>query len=820
VRGSGSARDELQLGTDWLGNSSLMMRTHLNGILGMHQLLSATDLTVEQALYLHMIKSSAEFLLNSITDLIDKWEIQTDTFSALANQPDYFSLRDCVEDSIDTVSRSFPHYPFDVASFVDPDFNWTIRGSPAILKRIILKLAGFFVKAVADLGAVLLTITAEDVTEQRVTANFDLRAFNNAGGPCELKRDSSVDAWAHGQVSPSWSDQGFGLWLARKLVQKMGGEVMVGHQSVHDGDGLAFSFRVAFDREPLPETSAPDTHGASGASPGVGPSPGVGLGDFIMKPSVLIVDALSPLRATLRKYVEAWGFRARDVDTLQEAREELSLRYYTVVLINLQTKTMSGIHSPAQSTGFSAGFSGSSHAKQAEGYNQALSEFNQVLEMKRDGGLMGVSVVVMSPFKQQQSLLKLEETSSGPDAQGDEQGMWQVLTKPVSSHRLFKCLTEAISDDPKLSPSPVVRHGASSLDRFCHHPPSVDSLRRVLIADDHPVNQKLVRWILEAAGMECDVANNGLDAVRIIEGFSTEYDLVLMDINMPGMSGIEAAERIRAFEHSGQGMMLQRRLPIIGMSAQNRGTGMPACRDAGMDDFLTFPVDRENLLLKVQHWIDRMHEAPRPIIDLSSILLMCQGERRAMVNMLEEFVRMTAIQLGSLRNSLITDQHDMLFSGTEAINCVATRFGAVWLAKSAFTFRRLVSESAGDKPMSMKLAALSRIEEELLLIGECTTNIRLSLDTKEGAEQSVQGRPSSVLPAISEDEIERGGAGSGEEAGLAPLAAVPELVEELRRMATLGGTSSEAAARPLVGEVGTAAPVGAAPTVARAAPLD
>ena len=69
---------------------------------------------MEQALYLHMIKSSAEFLLNSITDLIDKWEIQTDTFSALANQPDYFSLRDCVEDSIDTVSRPPPPPPATV----------------------------------------------------------------------------------------------------------------------------------------------------------------------------------------------------------------------------------------------------------------------------------------------------------------------------------------------------------------------------------------------------------------------------------------------------------------------------------------------------------------------------------------------------------------------------------------------------------------------------------------------------------------------------------------------------------------------------------
>ena len=430
--------------------------------------------------------------------------------------------------------------------------------------------------AATDLGAVLLATQQEDVTEHSVTAYFELRGFNPAGGPAELRDSASLDAWVHGQVSPNWSDQGFGLWLARKLVEKMGGDV-----ALKDGSGT-FAFRVAFERV----ASSPDVH-----ADGVGPGPGIGLGDFIMKPSVLIVDALSPLRAMLRRYVEAWGFSARDVDSLQarwqarteapaasttsgappspsgpyrqEAREELNLRYYTVVLINLQTKTMSGIHSPAQTSSAMSGIH--SHVAQADGYNQALSEFNQagpalapcaprpcapawrpaphtrtacylqVLDMKRDVGLMGVSVVVMSPFKQQQSLLKLKDPAN-------EQGMWQVLTKPVSSHRLFKCLTEALSDDPKVSrppcaaprhfarplatvaprrprcgqvsPSPVMRHGASSLDRFCQHPPSQDTLRRVLIADDHPVNQKLVRWILEAAGMECDVANNGLDAVR------------------------------------------------------------------------------------------------------------------------------------------------------------------------------------------------------------------------------------------------------------------------------------------------------------------
>ena len=74
--------------------------------------------------------------------------------------------------------------------------------------------------------------------------------------------------------------------------------------------------------------------------------------------------------------------------------------------------------------------------------------------MKRDGGLMGVSVVVMSPFKQQQSLLKLKETSSGPDVQGDAQGMWQARSKPEPDFNPDPDSSPDPNPDPNPNPNP------------------------------------------------------------------------------------------------------------------------------------------------------------------------------------------------------------------------------------------------------------------------------------------------------------------------------------------------------------------------------
>ena len=232
----------------------------------------------------------------------------------------------------------------------------------------------------------------------------------------------------------------------------------------------------------------------------------------------------------------------------------------------------------------------------------------------------------------------------------------QVLTKPVTSRQLLHCLKEALSDDhtnlyglnersPQPQPLQAMRLGGTPLEQYCRHA-ALDNgaTARVLIADDHPVNQKLVRWILQSDGIECDIVNNGLDAVRMIEAAALDYDVVLMDINMPIMTGSEAAEQIRRLEASGDLCQTTRcHLSIVGMSATD-GEQVPKFLDRGMDDFLIFPIDREILLQKVQHWIAHARAEPRPTIDLRLVLDACQGERRAMVNMLREFVHMTLSQ--------------------------------------------------------------------------------------------------------------------------------------------------------------------------------
>ncbi|MGH9660395.1 MAG: response regulator, partial [Bryobacteraceae bacterium] len=118
--------------------------------------------------------------------------------------------------------------------------------------------------------------------------------------------------------------------------------------------------------------------------------------------------------------------------------------------------------------------------------------------------------------------------------------------------------------------------------------------RRVLLAEDNAVNQKVASRILEKLGCQVEIAANGADAVRMCS--SRAFHLVLMDCQMPEMDGYAAAAEIRRLENG------SRRTPIVALTAHALPNDRQECLDAGMDDYLAKPFDADALRSVIDRW--------------------------------------------------------------------------------------------------------------------------------------------------------------------------------------------------------------------------
>ena len=117
----------------------------------------------------------------------------------------------------------------------------------------------------------------------------------------------------------------------------------------------------------------------------------------------------------------------------------------------------------------------------------------------------------------------------------------------------------------------------------------------VLVADDHPVNQKVLSLLIQSLGVRCDIAKNGVDAVKAASEFN--YGLVLMDCMMPELDGFQASFEIRKFE-----FRHNRHTPIIACTAMDEDRILDQCVHSGMDDYIGKPIDRDVLRQKIAYW--------------------------------------------------------------------------------------------------------------------------------------------------------------------------------------------------------------------------
>lgn len=173
-----------------------------------------------------------------------------------------------------------------------------------------------------------------------------------------------------------------------------------------------------------------------------------------------------------------------------------------------------------------------------------------------------------------------------------ESGATQVLTTPVKQSTLFESLLEIFYHEihsHSLTAQPIV------IDQIV---PQVGQKYQLLLVEDNAVNQKIALRLLSKMGFEVDVADNGQEAFDMITA-RFDYDLLLMDCQMPIMDGFTATRVIRHYELEHK----RRRIPIIAMTANAMQGDRERCLEVGMDDYVSKPIDAHKLQLVLQTWL-------------------------------------------------------------------------------------------------------------------------------------------------------------------------------------------------------------------------
>jgi CheY-like chemotaxis protein len=267
-----------------------------------------------------------------------------------------------------------------------------------------------------------------------------------------------------------------------------------------------------------------------------------------------------------------------------------------------------------------------------------------------------------------------------------------VLAKPVKQSQLFDVLVSLLSSGT-IERAAVDEHSGTVLGE--RHP------LRILLAEDNNVHQQLALLLLESMGYRADVAANGVEAVEAVNRLP--YDLVLMDVQMPEMDGLEATRRIRA---DGPGTQPR----IVAMTANAMRGDRAACLAAGMDDYLAKPIRPEALAAALAATPNRAADRPRvTVLDPSALarLESIATSAEALARLVASFLDNGAVLVAGMAEAAGAGDADVLRRHAHTLTSNAASFGATELAQycAALEARARAGDLAGAAEAVSRIAA-------------------------------------------------------------------------------------------------------------------
>jgi signal transduction histidine kinase/CheY-like chemotaxis protein len=461
---------------------------------------------------------------------------------------------------IEAGKMAFENIPFDLGSVVEdvaallqaraekngvqlllqhaPNVPRHVTGDPGRIRQVLVNLVGNAIKFTPQ-GHVVIGVRCLEQTEDEALLEFSIQDTGIGIAPDQLGRLFNRFTQADASTTRRFGGTGLGLAISKQLIEQMGGAIRV--ESV-PGQGSTFSFtlRLPLNKPATPYLSS-DLNGIR-----------VLIADENALNRHLLVEQLAPRNARLTEARSA----AEAIEVLRAANSNRDP--FRIAVLDHESAGM-----------------------EAEILGRAIKSDPQLSETK---------LVVLASASQKADRERFAQA-----------GFAAYLIKPVRPTDLWDTLSvlseTRISED--VPAQMVTRDSLREFRSIETHESNVTLIlhTRILVAEDNVTNQKVVARLLEKRGCRVDIAANGKEALEMWSRLP--YDVILMDCQMPDMDGYEATAEIRRRELEDTA---RRRTPIVALTANAMKGDAEKCLASGMDDFISKPVQLQNLLRAIQRW--------------------------------------------------------------------------------------------------------------------------------------------------------------------------------------------------------------------------
>ncbi len=531
--------------SEFLASMSHEIRTPMNGVLGMLGLLRSTKLDEQQRQRLNVAYSSAESLLTVINDILDFSKIDAGKMELEMLD---FNLRDMLGEFSEAMGYMAQQQNLELIMDTKGIEQSVVRGDPGRIRQILTNIVSNAIKF-TNSGEVVVRIELHEQNEKQLNLICSV-TDTGIGIPADrigklFCSFSQVDS----STTRKYGGTGLGLVIVKKLCELMAGSVDV---TSEENKGSCFKFNILLGKSNQSQLVVPTLD--------------------IKSLKILIVDDNKTNREVLKGQFEHWGAYAEEADSGKAALKlcaqcvQAKKPLFDIAILDMAMPEMDGIE--------------------------------LCKNLKADERFRNIKLVMMSSIGH-----------DGDTAYFSEIGLNGYFLKPATTSDLFDALAVVADDGDVLNKANqfVTKNYLKTLK------PNKEKTQdnqneynwpddlRILLVEDNKVNQMVAQGTLKKFGLQADIAANGIEALDKLKAAKSDfpYTLVLMDCQMPEMDGYEATRQIRA----GKADVRNVSVSIIAMTANAMSGDREKCIEAGMNDYLSKPIDAEKMVAKIQELV-------------------------------------------------------------------------------------------------------------------------------------------------------------------------------------------------------------------------